>query len=169
MLDAPLLEKSRARDSAAACTSRPWCSRSACRWRRRRRRRAREIAGLHVHIERAVALGIGQARDAVHLRGEESEVLVEVGLIDEDLVDAQLLEGERVVLALAVGALLELGDEALLGFSSSLTMRRLSPFLGLGFEDRVFELLNLLPTKRSKVSSGDGKNSNELCETMTAS
>ena len=68
-----------------------------------------------IHVERPVALRIRQARDAVHFRGVE-QVLVEVGLIDEDLVDAQLLEGEGIVLALAVGALLELGDEALFGF-----------------------------------------------------
>ena len=66
-----------------------------------------EIAGLHIHIERAVALGVRQSGDAVHL-GDESEILVEVSFIDKYLVNAQLLEGERVVLVLAVGAVLEL-------------------------------------------------------------
>ena len=60
--------------------------------------RLAEIAGLHEHVEGAVAVGVRQAGDAVHLGGV-GQVLVEVGLVDEDLVDAQLLEGERAGLS----------------------------------------------------------------------
>ena len=52
-----------------------------------------DVAGLHEHVEGAVAVGVRQARDAVHLRGVE-EILVEVGFVDEDLIDAQFLEGD---------------------------------------------------------------------------
>jgi hypothetical protein len=59
-----------------------------------------------------------------------------------NLIDAQFLECQRVVFALAVGALLELGVRRFLAFSSSFTMRRLSPF-SFGFEDGVFEFRHL--------------------------
>ncbi|HEX4227840.1 MAG TPA: hypothetical protein VHZ07_04170 [Bryobacteraceae bacterium] len=81
-----------------------------------------EIARLHVHVERAVALGVGKPRDAVHL-AYESEILKQVGLIDEQPVDAELFPGDRVILALAAGAFLEPGLQAFLRFPSSLTMR----------------------------------------------
>jgi hypothetical protein len=60
-----------------------------------------QISGLDEHIERAIALGVGKARDAVHL-AYKPEVLIEVGFIDENLVNPQLLERQRVVLVLAV-------------------------------------------------------------------
>ena len=41
-----------------------------------------EIPGFHVHVERAVALGIGQSGDAVHL-AHESKILEQIRLIDE--------------------------------------------------------------------------------------
>ena len=99
-----------------------------------------DVAGLHVHVEGAVAVGVRQARDAVHFRRVE-QVLIEVGLVDEDLVNAEFLEGDRVVFALAVGALLELGGEALLGFFQFLDDAAIVALLGLGFEDGVFKLL----------------------------
>ncbi len=73
-----------------------------------------DVPGLHEHVEGAVAVGIGQPRDAAHLGGVE-QVLVGVGLIHKKLVDAEFLEADGVVLALPVGALLELGGQALFG------------------------------------------------------
>ena len=88
----------------------------------------------------------GKPGDAVHFRGVE-QVLVEIGLIDEDLIDAQLLEGQRIVLPLAVGALLELGDEALLGFLQFLDQPPVVVLPGFGLEDRRLQLLNLFLNK----------------------
>ncbi len=102
-----------------------------------------EVPGLDIHVERAVALGIGKRGYAVHL-AYESEILEQIGLIDEAPVDAQLLEGDSIVLALAVGALLQLRNEPLLGFFEILNDGAVVALLGFGFIDGGFKLLDLL-------------------------
>ena len=113
-----------------------------------------DVAGLHEHIEGAVAVGVRQARDAVHLRGVE-EILVGVGFVDEELVDAEFLESDGVVLALAVGALFELGGEALLGFFQFLHDAAVVALLVLGVENGVLELLKLVVDEAVEELVGD--------------
>ena len=102
-----------------------------------------DVAGLHVHIEGAVAVRIRQAGDAVHFRRVE-QILVGSASSTKSLVDAEFLEGDRVVFPFAVGALLELRDEALLGFLQFLDDPAIVTAFGLGLEDGVFELLHLV-------------------------
>ena len=56
-----------------------------------------EIPGLHVEIKRALAPPGLDAGHAVHL-GRGLEVLEEVGLVDEDVIDAEFVKHEAVVL-----------------------------------------------------------------------
>ena len=67
---------------------------------------------LQEQVERPFAGGLRQAGHAVHL-GDVKEVLELVGLVHEEPVDAQLLEGQRVVLAVAGGEGFQLGFELL--------------------------------------------------------
>ena len=57
---------------------------------------------LQEQVERPLAGRLRQARHAVHL-GDVEEVLELVGLVHEEPVDAQFLEGQRVVLATGGG------------------------------------------------------------------
>lgn len=65
-----------------------------------------EDAALHEQVGRLHGLALGDAADVSHL-GVEEQVLVVVGLVHEDPVDAELLEREHVVL---VGLVSELGE-----------------------------------------------------------
>ena len=85
---------------------------------------------------------LGKPGDARHLRGE-AEILVEIAFIDENTVDAHLLEADGVVLVLAVGAVLQLRGEALLGLFQFLDDAAVVAFLGPGLINRLFELLDL--------------------------
>ena len=67
-----------------------------------------QVTGFHEHVEGAVTIRVRQPRDTIHFGGVE-QVLVEVRFIDENLVYAEFLEGDRVVFALAVSTLFELG------------------------------------------------------------
>ncbi len=62
-----------------------------------------EVLRLDIHIERAVALRVGKPCYPVHFR-HESEILEQIRLIDEEPIDAGLLERNRIVLALAICA-----------------------------------------------------------------
>ena len=104
----------------------------------------REKPGLQVHIQRPVALGVGKACDTVHLT-YESEVLEQVGLIDHKAVDPQLLECDRIVLALTVGALLELRVKPFLGFLQFLDDAAVVALLSPGLADGFCQLIFLLP------------------------
>ncbi len=55
-----------------------------------------EISSLQEHVEGAIAIGVRQAGDPVHL-GRVSEVLVEIGFINEKLIDAEFLKREGTV------------------------------------------------------------------------
>ena len=55
-----------------------------------------QILSLEEHVERAIAGAVGQAGDPAHL-GCELQVLVHVGFVDKDEVDAQFLEANGVV------------------------------------------------------------------------
>ena len=66
-----------------------------------------EVAGLHVEVERPLAAAGLDARDPVHL-GRRLQVLEVVGLVDEDVVDAQLVEDQPVVLLVLGQQVLEL-------------------------------------------------------------
>ncbi len=50
-----------------------------------------QVTGLHVHVERSFAAAGLDAGDALHLGGR-FEVLEVVGLVDEDVIDAKLIE-----------------------------------------------------------------------------
>ena len=56
-----------------------------------------QVAGLHVEVEGALGAAGLDAGDAVHL-GRRLQVLEVVGLVDEDVIDAQLVEHQPVVL-----------------------------------------------------------------------
>ena len=55
-----------------------------------------QIPGLHVHVERALAAAGLDADDAFHL-GRRFEVLVVLCLVNEEVIDAQLIEHQPVV------------------------------------------------------------------------
>ena len=65
-----------------------------------------EIPGLHVEIKGPLAPPGLDAGHAVHL-GRGLEVLEEVGLIDEEVIDAELVKHEAVVLLVLGQKLLE--------------------------------------------------------------
>ena len=56
-----------------------------------------QVAGLHVEVEGALGAAGLDAGDAVHL-GRRLQVLEVVGLVDEQVIDAQLVEDQPVVL-----------------------------------------------------------------------
>ena len=56
-----------------------------------------QIAGLHVEVERPLAAAGLDAGDAVHL-GRRFQVLEIMGLVDEEVIDAELVEDQPVVL-----------------------------------------------------------------------
>ena len=56
-----------------------------------------QIPGLHEDVERPFAAAGLDAGDALHL-GRRFEVLVILGLVDEDVIDAQFIEDKAVVL-----------------------------------------------------------------------
>ena len=69
---------------------------------------ALDVEHLQEHVERALRGGLRQPGDAGHL-GDVEQVLEIVGLVHEQPVHAQFLEGEAVVLLLGGGQFLELG------------------------------------------------------------
>jgi hypothetical protein len=87
----------------------------------------REIAALHEQVERALtALAGRHAGDARHLRREEQALEV-VRLVDDQHVDAEFLERERVVLALLVGRVRSFAARFSFAFSSSFTLGSFFP------------------------------------------
>lgn len=78
-------------------------------------------------------LALGDAADVSHL-GVEEQVLVVVGLVHEDPVDAELLEREHVVL---VGLVSELGESHVQALLRDLHLLHAEPFavlrLDLGY------------------------------------
>ena len=61
-----------------------------------------DVLDLEEKIERALGCGLRQTGDARHL-GDVEEVLELVRFVDEEPVDAEFLEGERVVLLVIGG------------------------------------------------------------------
>ena len=55
-----------------------------------------EVAGFHVEVEGALAAAGLDAGDALHL-GRRLQILEIMRLVDEDMVDAQLIEDEPVI------------------------------------------------------------------------
>ncbi len=92
MLHAALFQKPRRKVAQHACTSQPWYCEIGVPVANTtpRRRLLAEIAGLHEHIESAIAIGIRQARDAIHF-GRVEQVFIEIRLIHENLIHPQLL------------------------------------------------------------------------------
>jgi len=115
-----------------------------------------DVAGLHEHVEGAVAVAVREAGDAAHLCRVE-EILVQVCLIDEELIDTEFLKGQRVVLVFAVGALLQFGHQTLFGFFQFLDDPPVVTAVRFSFENRVFELLHLFVDEAIKESVGDGQ------------
>ena len=74
-----------------------------------------EIADLQEHVECAVAVGIRQARNPAHFCGI-GQVLVQVGLVHKELIDAQFFERHGLVFRLAVRTFLEPDHKPFLGF-----------------------------------------------------
>ena len=58
-----------------------------------------EVSGLHVEVKRAFAAASLDAGDALHL-GRRFKVLEKLRLVDEDVVDAELVEHQPVVFLL---------------------------------------------------------------------
>ena len=56
-----------------------------------------QVAGLHVQVKRPLAATGLDARDALHL-GRRLQVLEVMRLVDEDMIDAELVEHQPVVL-----------------------------------------------------------------------
>ena len=73
-----------------------------------------DIADLQEHIEGPLRRCLRQAGDAGHF-GDVEEILEIVGLVDEQAVDAKLLEGERVVLLMLGRKSFKPGLEPVLG------------------------------------------------------
>ena len=111
---------------------------------------------------------LGKPGNAVHL-ADETEVLEKIALIDEDPVDAQLLEGDGVVLALAVGAFLELCLKAFFRFLQLLHDAAVVASLGPGFANGLFELVFLPVHEAREGFIRDGQLLKRLCDTITAS
>ena len=106
-----------------------------------------EDAALHEQVGRLHGLALGDAADVSHL-GVEEQVLVVVGLVHEDPVDAELLEREHVVL---VGLVSELGESHVQALLRDLHLLHAEPFavlrLDLGYA--VGELGDLALYERS--------------------
>ena len=56
-----------------------------------------EVTRLHVHVEGPLGAAGLNAGDAVHL-GRRLQVLEIMGLVDEDVIDAQFVEHQTVIL-----------------------------------------------------------------------
>ena len=67
-----------------------------------------QVAGLHVHVEGPFAAAGLDAGDALHL-GRRLQVLEVMGLVDEDVIDAEFVEHQPVIL-------LVLGEQVLQAF-----------------------------------------------------
>ena len=68
-----------------------------------------QVAGLHVHVEGPLAAAGLDAGDALHL-GRRLQVLEIMGLVDEDVIDAEFVEHQPVIL-------LVLGEQVLQAFA----------------------------------------------------
>ena len=69
-----------------------------------------QVAGFHVHVEGPLGAAGLDAGDAVHL-GRRLQVLEIMGLVDEDVIDAEFVEDQPVIL-------LVLGEQVLQAFRS---------------------------------------------------
>ena len=69
-----------------------------------------QVAGLHVHVEGPLAAAGLDAGDALHL-GRRLQVLEIMGLVDEDVIDAEFVEHQPVIL-------LVLGEQVFQAFGS---------------------------------------------------
>ena len=69
-----------------------------------------EVTGLHVHVEGPLAAAGLDAGDAIHL-GRRLQVLEIMRLVDEDVIDAEFVEHQPVIL-------LVLGEQVLQAFGS---------------------------------------------------
>ena len=114
-----------------------------------------EVLGLDEHVEGPVALRVRQPGDPRHLR-VEVEVLEGVGLVHEEGVHPELLEGERHVLRLAVGPLLQLRLEAALGLLDLLHHARVGA-LGLELGQVGRQLVELFLEVAREGPVGDGQ------------
>ena len=65
-----------------------------------------QVAGFHVEVEGPLAAAGLDAGDALHL-GRRLQVLEIMGLVDEDVIDAQLVEHQPVILLVLGGQLLQ--------------------------------------------------------------
>jgi len=72
------------------------------------------VTHLQIHVERPLAGGLRQSRDARHF-GDVKQVFEVVGLVHEDSIHAKFLEGQRIVLFVFGGEGLQLGFQPLLG------------------------------------------------------
>ena len=102
-----------------------------------------EITRLQEHVECAIAIGVRQAGDPVHL-GRVGQVLVEVGFVNKQLIDAELLKGESAVFRLPVGSLLQPNGEPLLCFFQLLYDAAVIVFRFLCLPDFRIQFGNLL-------------------------
>ena len=86
-----------------------------------------EITNLQEHVECAIAIGVRQAGNTVHL-GRVGQVLVEVGFVYKQLIDTEFFKGEGRSFDSRSARFFSRTVSRFLAFSSSFTMRRLSSF-----------------------------------------
>ena len=102
-----------------------------------------EIADLQKHVECAVTVGVRQAGDPVHLGGV-SQILVEIGLVNEQLIDTELFKGKCAVFRLPVGSFLQPDREPLLRFFQLLHDAAVVVFRFLRLPDLRIQFRHLL-------------------------
>ena len=101
-----------------------------------------QVAALHVQVAGLLGLGLRDAAHVPHL-GEGREVFVVVGLVDEQTVHAQFLEGHDVILSALVVELAHLEFQGLLDLLELLDGEAVAP-IALDLGNALHDLVDLL-------------------------